>query len=157
MTQNKIAYIVNLTGVQRFKMRSCPCPNPKYHTPTEFAPKIDLNTPSEQILEHFATINSFIAQARSKNIQVLLFNKDGMDLVQAVAVQYIMFYHSLPLSHALAHLTKTNIKVKISQKYLDVLRLWEEKVANAKVANKAIEAMMKAPLSVKFDHRFAWI
>ncbi|KAE9550109.1 hypothetical protein FO519_006684 [Halicephalobus sp. NKZ332] len=157
LCSNKISYIINLTGVQRLKVRSCPCPNPKYHTPTEYTPKIDYSTPMESILDEFSKINNFIAEARSKNIQVLIFNKDAQDLCQATAIQYIMDYHKIPLSHAIAHLQKNdNIKVRISPTFMDALRQWEQKTVNDGV-NKAIEAMIKAPFSIEIERRLAWL
>ena len=144
--------------MQRLKVRSCPCPNSKYHTPTEYTPKIDYSTPDDVVMEEFTKINNFIAQARSKNIQVLIFNKDAQDLCQAIAIQYIMDYHKLPLSHAIAHLQKNdNVKVRISPKFMQTLRQWEEKRIKNDGVNKAIEAMIKAPFSIEIERRLAWL
>uniref|UniRef100_A0AC35G1F3 Dual specificity phosphatase catalytic domain-containing protein n=1 Tax=Panagrolaimus sp. PS1159 TaxID=55785 RepID=A0AC35G1F3_9BILA len=138
MCENKISYLINLTGVSRIKIRSCPCSDAQYHSPIEYIPKFNSDSTYKEITTEFHKINDFIQEARSKNACILIFNNDGYNLCQAIAIQYMMdYYGGLMLHHISSLQMKVKVKVKISNEYLEVLTYWEKEIEkkNPRISN----------------------
>ncbi|CAJ0963558.1 unnamed protein product, partial [Mesorhabditis belari] len=132
LCKNRIRYIVNLTGVERRKIvagADCLCGQKAFHSPTEITISVDDFTTSETICSNFPTVNKFIAEARTKGAHVLLYSKDGRNGCQAMALQYIMFYHKMSLDYALRYFrTVYPDGVILSKNFEASLRLWENKL-----------------------------
>uniref|UniRef100_A0A0N5ALV0 BTB domain-containing protein n=1 Tax=Syphacia muris TaxID=451379 RepID=A0A0N5ALV0_9BILA len=79
------------------------------------------------MLNKFHIINHFIAEARSRGANVILCNRDGENVCQAIALQYIMYYHKIPLKNALNYIENVEERttIDLSPRVNLALKAWE--------------------------------
>ncbi|CAJ0568955.1 unnamed protein product, partial [Mesorhabditis spiculigera] len=144
LCQHRIRYLLNLTGEERMKIRvqtTCPCESKAFHSPTEFSVNLDEEKVAEIICSHFPAINRFVAEARAKGAHVLMFSRDGRNACQAMALQYIMYYHKMSLECAMRYFyTVYPEGVQIEENFMGALKLWEKKLENNPVDKRDIRS-----------------
>uniref|UniRef100_A0A915EFT2 Uncharacterized protein n=1 Tax=Ditylenchus dipsaci TaxID=166011 RepID=A0A915EFT2_9BILA len=120
LCHNHIAYLVNLTGVQQLgkskRRQSCICGEHTRHQLKEICVKISPASSVAEIFDKFMLVNQFIAEARTKGAQILLYNSDAQNLAQAFSIQYCMHYHKISLNYAICHIERA-AKLNLDPKY----------------------------------------
>ncbi|KAH7684613.1 dual specificity phosphatasecatalytic domain protein, partial [Aphelenchoides avenae] len=127
LCHKRIGYLVNLTGNERLKVPECPCGDPRFHSPVELVIGISFKSPPQAILETFAQVNRFIAEARQRNMHILVFNSDGRNSCQALALQYMMNYHKISFDCARAYMERI-VKVRLENNFQRALEMWERQL-----------------------------
>ncbi|KHN83942.1 hypothetical protein Tcan_15564 [Toxocara canis] len=120
LCSNRIGYLLNLTGIETLRRKTamaCNCGVDKYHHPIE---------------------RSFDIESEA-SAQVLIFNADGQDSCQAMALQYIMQYHGIPLKNAWEYLKNIEggVEIKLSENFNGALRLWDMRLEEQKKSGRA--------------------
>jgi hypothetical protein len=87
-------------------------------------------------VDYFPQVNKFIAQARTKNLHVLIFNNDGQNSSQTFALEYMMSYHKVSLDSAKLYMERI-VKVRIESNFEQALEMWEQRLADEKVPSQS--------------------
>lgn len=72
-------------------------------------------------------------------MQVIIFNADGQDSCQAMALQYIMQYHRIPLKNAMNYLNNIEnvVPIKLNENFKEALRLWDKQLEEQRKIERA--------------------
>uniref|UniRef100_A0A914WTD8 protein-tyrosine-phosphatase n=1 Tax=Plectus sambesii TaxID=2011161 RepID=A0A914WTD8_9BILA len=157
----RIGYLLDATGLDPSKMPRnirnslpCMCKAPNSHIRNEMALEIDDSTAPNAIVAVFTEVNRFIMAARAQGKQVLIYSEDGRNSNQALAIQYIMSYHNLPVIKAIAYFETNCMPVRLTNNFRTALALWEKQLREK--ADKNREESIRALRSNQPTSKNAW-